>query len=93
MIFSYEPFNRSLTEYAMSLGNSVKISHARKPTADSNIRVRIPYLLNLMWKSLGEGKSTFVYDGNGNVPDQFLVNRAIALNSIEHPLKSTHLKL
>jgi len=33
---------------------------------------------------LERGKSTFVYDGNGNVPDQFLVNRAIALNSIEH---------
>jgi predicted extracellular nuclease len=82
--FNDEPFNRSLTEYAMSLDNSIKISNARKPTADSHITVRIPYLLNLMWNLMGEGKSTFVYNGNGNVLDQFLVNRGIALRTIEH---------
>ncbi|HEY6976122.1 MAG TPA: endonuclease/exonuclease/phosphatase family protein [Chitinophagaceae bacterium] len=85
--FNDEPFNRSLTEYAMSLDSSIKLSHARKPTADSHITVRIPYLLNLMWKFLGEGKSTFVFNGSGNVLDQFLVNRAIALKTIEHHFK------
>ncbi len=85
--FNDEPFNRSLTEYAMSLDNSVKISNARKPTADSHITVRIPYLLNLMWKLLGEGRSSFVYEGDGNLLDQFLVNRAIALNSINNHFK------
>jgi hypothetical protein len=68
----------------MNLDNSIKISNARKPTADSHITVRIPYLLNLMWNLMGEGKSTFVYNGNGNVLDQFLVNRGIALRTIEH---------
>ncbi|HXL56765.1 MAG TPA: endonuclease/exonuclease/phosphatase family protein [Chitinophagaceae bacterium] len=81
--FNDEPFNRSLTEYAMSLDNSVKISNARKPTADSRITVRIPYMLNLMWELLGKGKSTFVFNGDGNILDQFLVNRAIALKSAE----------
>jgi hypothetical protein len=32
-----------------------------------------------MWKFPGEPRSTFVYGGIGNVLDQFLVNRAIAL--------------
>lgn len=77
--FNDEPFNRSLTEYAMSVDNTVKISNARKPSADSHITVRVPYVYNLMWKLLGEGKFTFMFEGDGNLLDQFLVNRAIAL--------------
>jgi predicted extracellular nuclease len=77
--FNDEPFNRSLCEYAMSVNNPVKISNAVKPSASSQTTVRIPYLYNLMWKFPGEPRSTFVYGGIGNVFDQFLVNRAIAL--------------
>lgn len=77
--FNDEPFNRSLTNYAMSVDNTVKISNARKPSADSHITVRVPYLYNLMWKLLGEGRFTFMFEGDGNMIDQFLVNRAIAL--------------
>ena len=77
--FNDEPFNRSLAEYAMSVNNTVKISNAVKPSAGSQITVRIPYLYNLMWKFPGEPRSTFVYGGVGNILDQFLVNRAIAL--------------
>jgi predicted extracellular nuclease len=79
--FNDEPFNRSLTEYAMSVDNTVKISNAVKPSADSHITVRVPYMYNLMWKLLGEGKFTFMFEGDGNLLDQFLVNRAIALPS------------
>jgi predicted extracellular nuclease len=77
--FNDEPFNRSLSEYAMSVNNPVKISNAAKPPAGSPTTVRLPYLYNLMWKFPGESRGTFVFGGIGNVFDQFLVNRPIAL--------------
>lgn len=86
--FNDEPFNRALTDYALSIDNTVKISNARKPSADSHITVRVPYMYNLMWKLLGEGRFTFMFDGDGNLLDQFLVNRAIAL-----PAKENHFKV
>ncbi len=79
--FNDEPFNRSLVEYAMSTDSVAKIMNARKPQAKLGEKVRVPYLLNLMWKLLGQNRGTFVFSGDKNLLDQFLVNRAIAVDS------------
>ena len=64
--FNDEPFNRSLTEYA--LGQRVD-RLLKSKRADS------PYLLNLTWPLLGEGGGTFAFGGEANLLDQLLVNR------------------
>jgi len=79
--FNDEPFNRSLMEYALSTDSVAKIMNARKPQIKLGETVRVPYLLNLMWKLLGQNRGTFVFGGNKNLLDQFLVNRAIAVDS------------
>lgn len=79
--FNDEPFNRSLAEYALSTDSVAKIMNARKPQAKLGEKVRVPYLLNLMWKLLGQNRGTFVFSGEKNLLDQFLVNRAIAVDS------------
>ncbi len=79
--FNDEPFNRSMMEYALSTDSLARISNARKPNIAMGDTVRVPYLYNLMWKLLGEDRGTFVFSGEKNMLDQFLVNRAIAIDS------------
>jgi predicted extracellular nuclease len=79
--FNDEPFNRSLMEYALATDSLAKIQNARKPQISLGEKCRVPYLYNLMWKHRGENRGTFVYGGEKNLLDQFLVNRAVA---IEH---------
>lgn len=86
--FNDEPFNRSLTEYALSTDSLAKIENARKPQPALGETVRVPYLYNLMWKLLGENRGTFVYSGEKNLLDQFLVNRAIAIDSTTSKFKA-----
>ena len=64
--FNDEPFHRSLTEYA--LGQRVDRLLKSK-------RAESPYLLNLTWPLLGDGRGTFVFGGEANLLDQLLVNR------------------
>lgn len=78
--FNDEPFNRSMMEYALSTDSLARISNARKPNVAMGDTVRVPYLYNLMWKLLGEDRGTFVFSGEKNLLDQFLVNRAIAVD-------------
>jgi len=61
--FNDEPFDASVTDYALG---------AR--TADKVIGGRNPYLLNLMWPLLGKGQGSFYFDGL-NMLDQILVNK------------------
>lgn len=79
--FNDEPFNRSMVEYAMSTDSVAKIANARKPQANLGEKVRVPYLYNLMWNLLGQNRGTFVFNGDKNLLDQVLVNRAIAVDS------------
>lgn len=79
--FNDEPFNRSMMEYALSTDSIARITNARKPNVAMGDTVRVPYLYNLMWKLLGEDRGTFVFSGEKNLLDQFLVNRAIAVDS------------
>ena len=64
--FNDEPFNRSLTEYALGQRNDRLLKSKR---AES------PYLLNLTWPLLADGLGTFAFGGESNLLDQLLVNR------------------
>lgn len=74
--FNDEPFNRSITDYALSTPNIRQVRNAKK---DHN-GIYTPYLFNLLWNEMADGKGTFLYQGKWSLLDQIMVNRAIALN-------------
>ncbi|MHA2299176.1 MAG: endonuclease/exonuclease/phosphatase family protein [Candidatus Hodarchaeales archaeon] len=69
--FNDEPFNRSLTGYALSTRSKRKVLVAR--TA--------PRLYNLMWPLMGQRLGTYYYDGVHNMLDQFLVSEGCLLDN------------
>ena len=66
--FNDEPYNRSLTEYALAERIERKVASRRS---------RKPYLLNLMWPLMGGGHATYMYEGEPGILDQILVNRGL----------------
>lgn len=64
--FNDEPFNRSITEYALSVNDSRRVISGKNP-----------YLLNLMWPILASGGGSHIYDGQWNMLDQIMVSRGI----------------
>ncbi|MHA1186400.1 MAG: endonuclease/exonuclease/phosphatase family protein [Candidatus Heimdallarchaeota archaeon] len=64
--FNDEPFNRSLTNYALSSTSKVKVASARKTT---------PRLYNLMWTETSKGLGSYYYKGDFSLLDQFLVSK------------------
>jgi len=64
--FNDEPFNRSLTDYALSVSEKERV-----------IKGKNPYLLNMMWPILGSRRGSYVYDGKPMVLDQFLAAKGI----------------
>lgn len=86
--FNDEPYNRSLVEYALSTDSITRIANARAPRAAYGEKCRVPYMHNQMWKLLGEARGTFVFSGEKNLLDQFLVNRAIAVDSAKTKFQS-----
>ncbi len=64
--FNDEPFNRSITEYALSTSDRRQVMNGRNP-----------YLLNLMWPLLGSGAGTHLYNGRWNMLDQIMVSQGI----------------
>jgi endonuclease/exonuclease/phosphatase family metal-dependent hydrolase len=65
--FNDEPFDRSLSGYALAERMEGKVVSERS---------RNPYFFNLSWRALGEGCGTHFFDG-WNVLDQALVNRPL----------------
>jgi endonuclease/exonuclease/phosphatase family metal-dependent hydrolase len=61
-----EPWDRAVSDYALSTVSRAKVSHARSPM-----------LWNLMWKAAGEGIGTHYFDNFPNLLDQFLVTRGL----------------
>jgi hypothetical protein len=61
--FNDEPFCASLVDYALG-----------RRTAETVLRGRNPYFLDLMWPLMGQGLGTFYFDGP-NLLDQFLINK------------------
>jgi len=68
--FNDEPYNRSLTDYALSVMDRDKVVYGRNP-----------YLYNLMWPLLGERKASYVFGGMPMMIDQLLVSKGIAKKS------------
>ncbi len=64
--FNDEPFNRSISEYALSVNDSRRVINGKNP-----------YLLNLMWPILATGAGSHIYDGQWNMLDQIMVSRGI----------------
>ena len=64
--FNDEPFNRSITDYALAGNSETKVRNARSA-----------WLFNLMWPFLGQGLGTHYFDNFANVLDQFLISRGI----------------
>ena len=64
--FNDEPFNRSLTDYALSTASEMKVISATKNT---------PRLLNLMWSEMGKGVGTHYYQNFPSILDQFLISK------------------
>ena len=64
--FNDEPFNRSLTEYALSTMQAAKVLNARSPR-----------FFNLMWPLHGQRLGTHYFDNFANLLDQFLVSRPL----------------
>jgi len=65
--FNDEPFNRSITDYALALKDSRKVRSRR---------ARRPLLLNLMWEIQEDGVGSHYYD-EWSMLDQMMVNRAM----------------
>ena len=64
--FNDEPFNRSITDYALGGNNQTRV-----------INSRTPRLYNVMWSFLGKGIGTFYYDNVPNLLDQFMVAKGL----------------
>lgn len=62
--FNDEPFDRSLTQYALSTRQRAKVIGGSSPR-----------FWNLMWEVMGSGDGSFYFDNHANVLDQFLVNK------------------
>lgn len=64
--FNDEPFDRSLTEYALSESQAQKVRNANTPR-----------LLNLMWPTVGAAVGSHFYNNHAHVLDQFLVSKGL----------------
>lgn len=62
--FNDNPFDRSLTRYALACGDRARIARARSPR-----------LLNLMWPLLAESHGSFFFNGEALLFDQILINK------------------
>ncbi|MBS1789049.1 MAG: endonuclease/exonuclease/phosphatase [Acidobacteria bacterium] len=62
--FNDEPFNVSLTDYALSTRSRQKV-----------ISADLSRFFNLMWPSLGQGIGSLYFDNFPNLLDQFLANK------------------
>ena len=69
--FNDEPFNRSITDYALGLKDSRSVKSKRS---------KKPYLFNLMWPLQKDGIGTHYFDSWGML-DQILVNRSLLQGS------------
>lgn len=69
--FNDEPFNRSITEYALATTNILKVKLSKEA----------PRLYNLMWPIMSKGFGTFYYQNFPNFLDQFMISKGIALQN------------
>ncbi|MHA1126319.1 MAG: endonuclease/exonuclease/phosphatase family protein [Candidatus Heimdallarchaeota archaeon] len=63
--FNDEPFNRSITDYALGSTSKMKVRSSTKA----------PRLLNLMWTESSKGVGTHFYRGDFSILDQFMISK------------------
>ena len=68
--FNDEPFNRSVTEYALAGNSILKVTNATGAT-----------FYNLMWRFHGQGIGTFYFSNVANVLDQFWASRSLFMSA------------
>jgi len=64
--FNDEPFNRSITDHALSTMNLLKVELSNTPR-----------LHNLMWPLMGKGFGTFYFNNFPNSLDQFMTLKGV----------------
>ncbi len=67
--FNDEPFNRSITDYALATTSILKVKLSKEA----------PRLYNLMWPIMAKGVGTFYFNNFPNFLDQFMVSKGIIL--------------
>jgi endonuclease/exonuclease/phosphatase family metal-dependent hydrolase len=67
--FNDEPFNRSVTDYALATTSMLKVKLSKEA----------PRLYNLMWPIMAKGVGTFYFNNFPNFLDQFMVSRGIVI--------------
>lgn len=80
--FNDEPFNRSITDYALASNNQRRV-----------INSRIPRLYNLMWSFLEKGIGTFYYNNVPNMLDQFMVTKGLINNQRQFDIDFDSIKI
>jgi predicted extracellular nuclease len=64
--FNDEPFNRSITDYALSTGSLLKVKLAENPR-----------FYNMMWSLMTNSIGTFYFNNTPNILDQFMISKGI----------------
>jgi len=80
--FNDEPFDRSLTAYALAVRNSNELKRARTPK-----------LFNLMWSLLSKDLGTYHYGGKKIILDQFLISRGFLFGNSKLIIKNNLAKI
>lgn len=80
--FNDEPHSRSLMQYALSRMNRNRVVYGRNP-----------YLYNLMWPLLGSRQTSYVYNSESLMLDQFLVSKGIAKKTGRFAIEDSPVKI
>ena len=80
--FNDEPFNRSLTEYAMSVNSSLRVQRGSNP-----------YLFNLMYPLTALSRGTIFFGGSPLVIDQFMVSKGFLKSTGKFDVDKASLKI
>lgn len=80
--FNDEPFNRSITNYALSTNDPAQLKRAENPK-----------FYNLMWPILGQGIGTHYYGSGHAVLDQIMVSKGFLFENSKFSVKSGSIKV
>jgi hypothetical protein len=80
--FNDEPFNRSITKYALSTNDPKNLKRAKNPK-----------LYNLMWDSIADGHATHYYGSEKTMLDQIMVSKGFLFGNSRLSLKSGSVKV
>jgi len=80
--FNDEPFNRSITNYALSTNDPAQLKRAKNPK-----------FYNLMWPVLGKGIGTHYYGSDHSVLDQIMVSKGFLFGNSKFSVKPDSIKV